>query len=885
MRDFDSIRRAFRLSPQSRREIEREVDDELEAHIAMRMEHLVARGMSPEAARAETLRRLGDLPTARAALIDSVRRREGRMRFRGWLESVRQDSVHALRQIRRAPGFSALAIVTFALGIGLTTAVFAAVDGVLLRPLPYAEADRLVALQSVGESGNVIEVVSSDNWYDWHRGARTLEGSAIYMGDRTIVRAGTEGVRASYMQVSPGFFDVIRPRMLFGRGFTEEEAQTQAPVVVISEGLWRTFLGGRPFDELTISLGERSSRVIGVVAAGQEYPAGTEVWLVYRHTQRGGGTRNNINWSAVGRLARGVPIERADEELDAVARSIRESDPAALYSWGVHVMPLRDVILGKTPEYLRLLMGAVGFVMLIACANLAGANLARGASRAREMAVRAALGAGRWRIARQLFVEHLVLALLGGAAGVVLAWFLTRALSAAASEIPRASEIGIDARVAVFAFSLAAVAGLLAGMLPARDAARASLRGGLTGSGHGVVRGGRGIPGRILVGFEVAIAVLLVIGAGLLVQSFRTLIARPLGFETRTVVAAEISLIGTRYAPRGQRVTGYWPDLMAALRTIPGVEGAAIANWIPLGTGGSSFIEVEGKDLPGAGAGYRVVSEGYFNALDIPLLTGRDFGPADDSTAPRGVLVNRAMAELYWPGESPIGRRVRAPSMESRNGVPADWLTVIGVVGDVRHWGYESEFRPEMYVSYRQTPFGAIVATAVVRGSGSTDALVQAVRERIRVLDATVPADIEPLEARADRLTADRRLAMSLLTVFGCLALLLAAVGVYALLSFSVSQRTREMAVRSALGADRRQIVRLVIVAGAWVVALGIAVGTAGAFALSKLMSAFLFEVSPHDPKVIGAAVLVIALVGLLAAAVPALRASRVEPMLALKGE
>ena len=884
IRDFAAVRRAFRLPPKDGSDIAREVDDELDAHIAMRIEDLVARGMPPKAAREEALRRLGDFPSTRDALIGSVRRREGRMRVRGWLDSVRQDMRQALRQLGRAPGFSALAVMTFALGIGLTTAVFAAVDNVLLRPLPFPESDRLVALQSVAENANIVEVVSSDNWHDWRR-ARALDGIAIHHGDRIVVSGGTEGVRASFMMVSSNFFDVIRPRMLFGRGFTEEEAQIQAPVVVISEGLWRTVLSERPPDDLTIDLNGRTSRVVGIVAAGQEYPADTELWLAYRHVQRGGATRNNINWSAVGRLAPGATIDRARDELNAIARGIRETDPAALYSFGVHVLPLRDVVLGRSPEYLRLLMAAVGFVMLIACANLAGANLARGASRSREMAVRAALGAGRWRIARQLLVEHLVLALLGGAGGVLIAWVLTRALSAAASGIPRAGEIGIDARVMLFAVGLSALAGLLAAVPPARDAARASLRGGLTGSGHGVVRGGRGMPGRIIVGFEIAIAVLLVIGAGLLVQSFRTLIARPLGFETRGVVVADISLVGTRYAPRGQPVTGYWPKLLAELRAMPGVANAAIANWIPLSRAGATFIEVEGRELPGAGAGYRVISEGYFATLGIPLLAGRDFLPTDDASTPRGVIINRAMADSYWPGESPLGRRVRAPSMENRNGVPAAWLTVVGVVGDVRHWGYESEFAPEMYVPYRQAPSGAIAATAVVRGSNDTGALMSAVRERVRAVDAAVPADIEPLAARADRLTADRQLAMSLLTVFGGLALVLAAIGVYALLSFSVAQRTREMAVRSALGADRGQIVRMVLAAGATVIAAGVVIGTAGAVALSRVMSTYLFEISPRDPLVLVGAVAVIGAVGLAAAFIPARRAAGVEPMLALKEE
>ena len=807
------------------------------------------------------------------------------MRLRGWLESVRQDAGHAVRQIRRAPGFSALAVLTFALGIGLTTAVFAAVDNVLLRPLPFPEPEQLMSLQSVDSTGQAIPVVSADNWDDWRRENRTLDAVAVHLGGRAVASAGTDAARVSSETVSQGFFEVVRPRLIFGRTFSEAEAQDGAPVIVISESLWHRLLGGRIASDLQLDIGGRSNRIIGVVADGYEYPAETEVWLAYRHTQMGGAVRNNINWSAVGRLASGVTMERARADLNAIARRIRETDPVALYSWGVHVVPVRDVLLGDAPEYLRLLMAAVGFVLLIACANLASANLARGATRMREMAVRAALGAGRWRIARQLLVEHLVLALLGGIAGVGLAWLLTRATSAlAATQLPRATEIAIDPRVVIVGLALSTLAGLLAGVLPAVQASRASLRGGLTGSGRSVVRGGRSIPGAMLVGLEIAVSVLLVAGAGLLIQSFRTLVARPLGFETRNVATAEISLIGTPYADRA-RAIDYWSRLVAELRMLPGVDGAAIANWVPLGTGGTGFIEIAGKDLPGAGAGYRIVSDGYFHTLGVPILAGRDFAPGDDTTSLRSVIVNNAMAEKFWPGESPFGKQVRASSMESRRGTPAPWLTVIGVVGDVRHWGYDSEFSPEMYVTYRQSPYATFASTAVVRAHGSGADLMTAVRNRVRMLDRRVPADVELLSARADRMTAERRFTMSVLTLFGSLALALAAVGIYAVLSFSVAQRTREIAVRAALGADRRNLMSLVMSAGAAVITAGLVTGLLGAFALTRLMQALLYEISPHDPLVLGGSVVVIALVALTAAAVPAYRAARVAPMVALKAE
>ncbi|MEP6689707.1 MAG: FtsX-like permease family protein, partial [Gemmatimonadaceae bacterium] len=670
-----------------------------------------------------------------------------------------------------------------------------------------------------------------------------------------------------------------------GRGFDARDVAAGARSAVVGEALWRRLRDARHDSSAVIQIHGERYDVVGVVADGHEYPEGTELWLPYRHKQRGGATRNNINWQALGRLTAGATAAQASSDIAAVARRIRASEPMALYSFGALVTPLRDEVIGPAARYLRLLLGAVTLVLLIGCANLASANLARGASRSQEMAVRAALGAGRGRIVRQLLVEHLLLAAIGGAAGVALAWALVRGIVFfSAHQLPRVREVHIDGRVLAFGCIVSAVAGIAAGLLPAIDAGRASLRGAIGSAGRGTVRGGSA--GRALVATEIALAVMLVSGAGLLVQSFRTLLARPLGFETRGVVTADIALDGARYGRDPAKFLRYWNELLPALRSTPGVAAAGAANWIPLGTAGSTFIEIAGRDVSSAGAGYRVVSDGYFGALRVPLMRGRLFDAGDDSSATRVAIVNHRMAAMYWPGDDPIGTMVRAPSMELRRaGAPAAWMTIVGVVGDVRHFGLESEPRPELYVALAQQPMRAFSLTAVVRGAdgltgdGSVGSLARVVRERIRATDPDVAADVEPLGARLDRSTAERRFTMSALSVFGALALALAGLGVYGVLSFSVAQRTRELAVRAALGAERGALLRLVLGAGLRVICAGAAAGLLAALALTRLMRSLLFEVSPRDPAVLATATMTIVAVGVVAALVPAYRATRVEPM------
>ena len=822
-----------------------------------------------------------------AAALGPAPSRKRSTGWREWLATLRQDVSYAVRQRRRSPGLALMAILTLGLSIGLTTAMFAVLDGVLLRPLPFPEPQQLVALRSVDSTGSAFSRVSAANWSDWSRGNRTLESSALVRTGRvSVASGGADAVRADGADVTSEFFEVLKARFVVGRGFQASDPASRALVAVVSEGFWNRQLGRQPLEDLSMRINGFNFSVVGVVSERHSWPDGTEVYLLERPRTFGGQERNNINYRAVGRLRPGVSIDQATDDLSAIATRIRADEPVALYSYGVGVRSLIEEEVGDTTGMLRLLMGAVGLVLLIACANLTSANLAQGAVRNREMAVRTALGAGKARLVRQLLVDHVMIALAGGAVGVGLAYFLSRsAVIVGAAQLPRAGAIVIDIRVLTFALLVAVLAGVATGLLPALRASRIAPARAMEGGTRGHVLGGRGLPGRAFVAAEIAMALMLVIGAGLLIQSLRAVLARPLGFETNAVVTAEITLGGPRYALDSAATLDYWERLRRSLAEMPGSRGVALVNWVPLVRGGTGFIEVAGKDLPGAGAGYRIVSEGYFETLGMRLLQGRSFAESDLADGPRVTVISQRLARRYWPGESPIGRQVRATSMESF-GSTAPWLTIIGVVNDARPFGYETEETAEMYVLYRQLPHWRIsVMSAVVRATGPESSVIAGVRERVQAMDPMIPADLEFLKTHANRVTASRRFTVSALSVFGALSLLLAAIGVYGVLSFAAAQRTREMAVRSALGADRRQLGALVLRSGAGVVATGMVAGLVGALSLSKLAESFLFEVKPRDPLVFVAATLTIAVVGLLAALIPARRAARVEPMEVLRQE
>jgi predicted permease len=879
----DRYRRWLRLRF-GRRDLEREVDDEIETHIALRTEELIRSGEPPERAREEALRRFGDLAKARRQLKESGLRREGRLSRGRLIASVVSDLRLAVRQARNAPGFTLLTVFTFALGIGLATLVYTVVDRVLLRPLPFPHPHRLVALLSVDSARGEFPQVSMANWMDWREGSRSLASTALLRERVFTLVANDEAVRVPGAEVAGPFFDVLGTQMLVGRPFGEGEAQAAAPVAVVSERFWRIRMGAAP-SRGTVLVDGSPLEVVGVVPDGGGYPLDTDIWVGEILTKRGGNGRNLINYRAIGRLREGVDAREARTELSGIADRIRHSDPVGLYSWGVGVVPLLDLEVGNARPSLMLLMGGVTFVLLVACANIAGLALTRASGRRRETAMRLAIGAGRLRVMQQLVTETLVLAVGGGILGIALAgWSLSILIARVGQDLPRATELGLDARVIAVAVAATFATGLLCGLGPALEGARVPLR-DLIGSRR-LVRGGRNLPGRILVAAEMAIALVLLAGGAALIRSYRVVLSQDVGFDPHGVLAAEVVLASPPYQSDPERRIRFWEALIERTRDVAGVSSVAVGNWIPTGyAGGVSFIDVEGDTGGNPGAGYRIVSDDYFRTMRVPLLAGRTFDGRDRFGSERVAIVNRRMAESFWPGESPLGRRLRASSMESEVEGGAPWLRVIGVVDNVRHFGYESDPRPEVYTLHRQlhTTLTSTM-TLVVRGSPAVlGALHTEVRSVVTGIDPSIATDIAPLDARLARLVGERRLIMALLTGFGLLALLLAAVGIYGLVSFAVAQRTGEIGVRAALGAQRSGIVRFMLWNALRVVLAGALFGVAGAFLLTRLMQGMLFGVRPGDPLAFAASLAVLLLAGVLAALIPALRASRLDPLEALR--
>ncbi len=865
------------------------MDAEIESHVEMRVADLVRGGLSPEQARDEAMRRFGELGTARRQLHDAARQRDAALRQRRAAGSLLADLRYGLRQVRRAPGFSAIAVATLALGLGATTAMFTLVQHVLLAPLPFPHADQLVSLAGRDSARNHVMTVSAADWQDWQRGSTpAVAGIALSsIPWRQAVVVGDSAMHAMAVRVTANYFIVLEPRFAAGRGFTADDATAGSSNVVISERLWHMVFAGDPRLAQPFRTTARSYTVVGVVAAGQEQPEGTDVWFPAAMGPEGAGLHNNINWIAIGRLAPGATAAQASAQLDVVARRIRASDPDALYSFGVDVRPLRDELIGDAAGYLRLLMGVVGVVLLIVCANVAAAGLGRASARGREMAIRASLGATRWRLVQQLLVEHVMLALVGGALGLGLAWAGVRGLLALwGGEIPRAAEVSLDTSVFAFAFAASLFAGVAAGLLPALRVSRVSLRGMLAAGGRTAARGGRNLAGATLVASEIALAVVLLTGAMLLIRSFRAVVGRDLGFDTN-VATAEISLPVARYGnDQGQRVA-YWNSLLASYRSIPGARRAGLATWLPLGVTGQSFIEIPGRDLVHAGAVYRPVSDGFLETLGVPLIAGRSVEASDAPTSAYVVVINRRLAAKYWPGESPIGKQIRAPSMAGGpHGEPAPWMTVVGVVADIRTWGQENDGLPEMYIPFAQAPgFTTSTMTAVVRGNAPAARYLDVMNARARRLEPLAGPELSTLQRRLGGLLASRTMTMTLLSAFAGLALVLAALGVYGVLSYAVTQRTRELAVRAALGAQRTELLSLIVRAGLRVVVVGAVVGMAAGMALTRLLSDLLVDVAPNDPRSYALAFGVLMAVALTAILVPAWRATRLSPLIALQAE
>ena len=807
------------------------------------------------------------------------------------MDSLLQDLRYAVRTLVERPGFAVVAALTIALGVGGTTAMFGVVDAVLLRPLPYAEPDRLVMVWTRSPGGPQA-AASWPEFVDWREQNHSFADMAAWRGQSVNLTGGAEPERVIGAFVSDRFFPLLGAHAILGRTFTpaETDPATAQPVAVLAYGLWQRRFGADPgILGRSLILNGQSHTVVGVLGPefdGGNAPAsgwfmGSDVFLpVSYFPNKKGLMRGETEILVIGRLRPGVSLTQARTDMDVVARRLEQAYPDTHAGRGVEIVPLHEQIVGSYRPALIVLLGAVGLVLLIACANVANLLLARASRRRRELAVRAALGAGRSRLLRQLLTESALLALVGGGLGLILGhWGLAFLMSVAPSGVIPAST-GVDGRVMAFALGLTAATGICFGLVPAVQASRPDLDGVLKEAG----RGGSGAAGHrfrdALVVAEVTLSLVLLVGAGLLLRSAVALQHADLGFRPDHVLTAEFRLPPAKYAePRA--IATFFRQTLERLRAVPGIESAALVRAVPFsGNGGSTTYQVEGQPEPPKGrepiAQLNIVSTGYFRTMGIPQLKGRDFDEHDNPDVPPVAVVNDTMARQLWPGVDPIGRRVRL-----RDG---GWVTVVGVVGDVRHSGPSEPPQPQVYTTHEQD--ARIFACVVARTAAEPMAMAAPMRAALWSVDKDQP--VWKVRAMGDLVTGARGTAraMSLLVgVFAAVALALAAVGIYGVMAYAVSQRTREIGIRMALGAASGPVLRLVVGRALLLTGIAIVIGAAGATALARLLGTLLFGVGPADPFTFATAALALATVGTLAAYLPARRAARIDPVRALAEE
>jgi predicted permease len=799
------------------------------------------------------------------------------------------DFRQALRLLRLNPGFATLAILTLALGIGACVTMFSIINGVLLRPLPYAEPERLVALWEVSARGNPMQV-AWPNFLDWREQSKTLNGVAAYQGGPTTILGGTEALRGSVYSVSEGYFKVLGVTPQSGRLFTDaEERAGGPPVAVVSEAFWhRAFGDDTPYSPHTLTIDTAVVTVVGVMPMDFAYPNDGAVWIP-ASLDDGKGTRTAHNFHVIGRMAPGQTIESTRSEMAGIAARLKAMYGPEENAEAIQVLDLRDNLVGPSRTPLQVLMGAVLLVLLIACANLANTLLAGGMKRRREIAMRAALGASRPRLIQQLLTENLVLAALGGIAGLaVSSMLLPVLLRLAPSSLPRLENVHIDARVAAFAMLLTLVTVAIFGLLPALQTARADLRDVLADSARGSSAAPRTARMRaLLIAGQVAVAFVLLVGSGLLIKSLGALLSQPMGFDPTNILTVELAV--PRSYVDDPAVAALYDRLLTDVRRLPGVEQATVADnmplteWSPNGTfaaGGSN--EATGNAI------YRVADAAYFQTLRVPLLEGRTFDSHDGFDGEHVCLVSKSLADHHWPGRSAIGQRVRPLGMDRYKD---KWLTVVGVVANVKARGLarDNSF-PEIYVNLRQRPqrarWGYLAVRATATGSGdAATAQASAIRAVLKAIDPNLPPKFETYDALVAKNIADRRFMMRILTVFGGLALLLTAIGIYGVLAYTVAQRTSEIGIRMALGATRGSVVQLILRHAFKSIAIGLTIGGIGAWLLTGTIRSFLYNVQPADPLVAAAALLALLAAAGLAAGLPAWRASRIDPQVSMRTE
>jgi predicted permease len=879
MRWLSKLRRRVRLIV-DRKGVEREMRDEMRFHLEMEAEELTRFGAAESEALRLARRRFGGV----ARFEDEARDARGGR----WLEQLRQDTRYAMRVLGRGRGFAAVAMLTLALGVGANTAIFSVVRGVLLRALPYPEPERLVAVQSVIRGSPTA--VSPPDFLDWRAQAKSFAGIAAYFLSTTNLTGTGEPERLTQARVSANFFDVLGIRPARGRGFLAgEDAQTAPRVAVLSDGLWRRRFGADPsVVGRTIRLDDFPTTVIGIAPPELKLPVGVDLWLTTRFDARDVDPRaRGARWiEVVGRLSSTATLAGARAEVSAIAERLALVDPR--HDGGVtsRVATLQEDLVGGVRTPLLILLGAVGFVMLIACVNVASLSLGRTAARETELTVRVALGAGRGRIARQILTESLVLAAGGGIAGLALAVLGTRALVALApGELPLVHAVHVDGAVLSFSLAVTLLSGIVFGVVPALQGSRQGIEARLRAGSRGVSLGS-GRLRRMLVVTEVALAMTLLAGAGLLVRSLTRLAAVDPGFRPDHLATFSVTLSPVRY-PDAARQEQFAHELETRLERLPAVTAAGISFGLPLANGGFGFTftiggrpEVSGPDEPRAQV--RIATPDFFRAMGIPLVRGRGFTARDDETAPRVILISEAAARRYWPNEDPIGQTLQTGW--GRDETHRFGGTIIGVVGDVRQFSLAMAPLPEIYGPLAQRPLDEM--SVVIHSTTTTSTVLAAARAIVRELDAELPVyDVRSYDEIVRESIAERRFYVTLLAMFAGLALVLAAIGIYGVIAYSVQQRRRELGIRIALGATRERVIGLVMRQGMTLTIAGAAIGLGVAGLLTRVLRGQLYEVSATDPLTFLLVPAILLVVAAVACIVPLRRAIAVDPATTIRAE
>ena len=901
---FPRWRHLFRLAT-GRSTAAEDLDEELRLHLDLRVAELIEDGWEADAARAEAARRFGNVDHHRRITAGIDRGREGEMRRSEWWDEVRQDFHFALRTLRRQPGFSAVAVLTLAFGIGAATAILSIVNGVLLRPLPYPNADRVVQVWQTGQPGTAFDGTvlpfSTANFVDVRAQSSAFRELAAFRNWNYTLTLGGEADLLAGVRASPGFFEALGVKPAVGRTFTaaDEQAGSEA-VAILGDGLWRRRFGADPaIVGRAITLNGEQFTVVGVMPRGFQFPRGTELPAAFQFAARTElwtplvvspselEFRGTLNLAVIGLPRADVTPAAVAADLELVMGRVAEQNPRLAGSMTARAGSLREQAVAGVRPALLVLLGAVGFLLLIACVNVSNLLLTRTAARYREVAVRTALGAGRHRLLRQFVTENLLLALAGGGLGVVVAGLGKNALLALAPEsLPRLDDVAVDWRVLGGVMALVLLVGLGFGALVVSEALQGdqieALREGSKGSGGRARRRLR----QGLVVLEVAVSVVLLAGAGLLGRTFLNLRSVGPGLRTDRVMTAQVSLpLVTsdfrqfpRLAPGWAR---FYQQLTDQLAERPGIEAVGVVTTLPLtGAWESTVPRIEGRPAPEPGEGREVMfagaSEGYFQALGIPLVRGRLFSIQDRDSASAVALVNEAMARTYWPGQDPVGEH-----LEAFFGRP---LEIVGIVGDVRVRDVASPPPPAMYFPLSVYPGPTM--QLVVRTAGEPLGQLPAIRATLRELDPTVPLTTpRTMEDVLAQSLAQQRFSALLIGGFAVAALLLAVLGLYGVISFGVARRRREIGVRLALGAEPGRVVSMVVREGLLMAAIGVLIGLVGAVALGRLLAGLVYQVSPTDPLTLGTVAALLLGVAALASLVPARRAMRVDPVSALREE